>query len=311
MHVLSTINLPDKYIEDMKNEGLTYKYVKSAELTEADLNEAEIMISYGSKIDFEHSEELTRIKWLHVMSAGMDEVPKEVYDKCVVTNSSGIHKIQMAEYAVGLILQYYKNLNQAYENQKAHIWERNLKSEEIYGKTAFILGTGNIGTRLAKLLSAFDVKVVGFNTSGREVEHFEKTLPIIELKNRLGEADIVVNILPSTKETRGMLDTSMFEAMKDSSVFLNIGRGDIMTDETMIDVLKNRTIRHMLLDVFNEEPLKEDSIFFEFDNITITPHASSKTSEYIPRAYKIFKENLHNLKNNEEMFNVVTFEKGY
>lgn len=311
MIVLSTINLHEKYIEDIEKEGLTYKFVKSSELTKADLNEAEIMISYGSSKDFKNPEYLTKIKWLHVMSAGMDEVPKEVFDKCIVTNSSGIHKIQMAEYAVGLILQFYKNLNQAFENQKAHFWDSNLKSEEIYGKTAFILGTGNIGTRLAKLLSAFDVKVIGFNTLGREVNHFEKTLPIIELKNRLGEADIVVNILPSTNKTRGLLDIEMFEKMKDSALFLNIGRGDVMTDETMIEVLKNRIIRHMLLDVFNEEPLKEDSVFYEFDNVTITPHASSKTSEYIPRAYKIFKDNLLSLKNDQSMNNVVTFEKGY
>ncbi|CAD2079447.1 NAD(P)-dependent oxidoreductase [Phocicoccus pinnipedialis] len=311
MIVLSTINLHEKYIEDIEKEGLTYKFVKSSELTKADLNEAEIMISYGSSKDFKNPEYLTKIKWLHVMSAGMDEVPKEVFDKCIVTNSSGIHKIQMAEYAVGLILQFYKNLNQAFENQKAHFWDSNLKSEEISGKTAFILGTGNIGTRLAKLLSAFDVKVIGFNTLGREVNHFEKTLPIIELKNRLGEADIVVNILPSTNKTRGLLDIQMFEQMKDSALFLNIGRGDVMTDETMIEVLKNRIIRHMLLDVFNEEPLKEDSVFYEFDNVTITPHASSKTSEYIPRAYKIFKDNLLSLKNDQSMNNVVTFEKGY
>lgn len=311
MEVISTIKLDDKYIKDMEKEGLSYQFVKTQDLTEADKNKAEIMISYGVGDDFKNPEHYKNLKWLHVMSAGMDEIPKKMYEDKIVTNSSGIHKIQMSEYAVGLLLQFYKNLNRAYENQKKHFWESTLKSEELYDKTVYILGTGNIGKRLAKLLTAFDTHVIGFNTSGREVEYFEKTLPIKELKNNIKEADIVINILPSTEDTRGMLDIDMFNSMSNEAVFLNIGRGDIMTDETMIHVLKNKLIRHMLLDVFNEEPLEKDSPFYEFDNITITPHASSKTSEYIPRAYKIFKENLEHFKNDEEMYNVVTFEKGY
>ena len=217
----------------------------------------------------------------------------------------------MAEYTIGLLLSYYKNLLTAYDLQKEGQWDSKLKSDELYNKTGIILGTGEIGKELARLLKAFNVKVIGFNTKGRDVEYFDETYKIDDVNNHLKDADFVVSILPSTAETRGLVGKDFFENMNDEAVFLNIGRGDLITDETLKYVLDNELINHLILDVFNNEPLESDSFVYQYDNITVTPHASARTDLYTERALNMFLENLENYLNGKELFNTVSYEKGY
>src|SRR5699024_3562041 len=144
-----------------------------------------------------------------------------------------------------------------------------------------ILGTGGIGWHLAGVLKAFGTETTGYNTKGRKVEIFDRTHPLVNLHARVGEGDKVINKLPTTGSTRSLLNEDTCRKMKDTAVFVNIGRGDIMTDDTVNAVLSEGYIRHMILDVFNQEPLPSDHKFYEYDNLTITPHASSKTPEYL------------------------------
>ncbi|MHC0552053.1 NAD(P)-dependent oxidoreductase [Salinicoccus sp. CNSTN-B1] len=189
--------------------------------------------------------------------------------------------------------------------------EKNAKTEEIYDKSVHILGTGSIGSHLASVLEAFGLKTTGYNTTGHEAEGFQAVHAISDLNAEIGTADIVVNILPSTPDTKYMLDLDFFKEMKESAVFVNIGRGDIMTDETITVVLEEGMIRHMILDVFNEEPLPENHEFYAFDNLTITPHASSKTSGYLKRGFEIFMHNLQHMDDFNAMENIIDPSRGY
>lgn len=310
MNITSTVKLREEMIEKIDGE-YNYLYVEKENMTGKIKAETDIFVTYGGDLTDGEAEQFENLKWVHVMSAGIDEIPKEIFDKAIVTNSTGIHKIPMTEFAVGLLLQYYKNFNQLHEAQNKKEWITYSRSEELYGKEAHILGTGSIGSHLAKALQIFGVRTVGYNTNGRLIEGFDQTHAISELNSQIGSADIMVNILPSTRETTNFLQTATFKAMKDEAVFLNIGRGTVMTDEVLIEVLEQKYIAHVLSDVFNEEPLPADSPLYTYDNLTITPHCSAKTRMYNFRAFDIFTFNLERMNNESEMKNVIDYNKGY
>lgn len=310
MNITSTVKLREEMIEKIDGE-YNYLYVEKENMTGKIKAETDIFVTYGGDLTDGEAEQFENLKWVHVMSAGIDEIPKDIFDKAIVTNSTGIHKIPMTEFAVGLLLQYYKNFNQLHEAQNKKEWITYSRSEELYGKEAHILGTGSIGSHLAKALQIFGVRTVGYNTNGRLIEGFDQTHAISELNSQIGSADIMVNILPSTRETTNFLQTATFKAMKDEAVFLNIGRGTVMTDEVLIEVLEQKYIAHVLSDVFNEEPLPADSPLYTYDNLTITPHCSAKTRMYNFRAFDIFTFNLERMNNESEMKNVIDYNKGY
>lgn len=245
------------------------------------------------------------------MSAGLEMMPLEALDDVLITNATGIHKIQMTEYTIGLILSHYKDFNLLYEDQKAKHWRKKAFTTELYGKSTHILGTGSIGSHLGKVLQAFGVNTVGYNTNGREVEGFDRTYPLDELMDQIGGADILINILPSTEATTGLMTEKHFDEMKSDSIFVNIGRGDIADDDVLLNALENKQIGQLILDVFNDEPLTPDSPFYNYNNVTITPHASSKTSGYIERAFDIFEHNLKHIDDYSKMENVIDNKKGY
>lgn len=312
-NIVSTIKLPEEMIAGIKKilPEANYEYVRSKEMTAKERGRSEIFITYGTDMREEHVPEFKNLKWIMVMSAGLEMMPLDALEDVLITNATGIHKIQMTEYTIGLILSYYKDFNLLHEDQKAKHWRENAFTTELYGKSTHILGTGSIGSHLAKVLQAFGVNTVGYNTDGREVEGFNSTFPLDEMMNQIGGADILINILPSTAATTGLLTEKYFDEMKDDSIFVNIGRGDIATDEVLLNVLEQKKIGQLILDVFNDEPLTADSPFYNFDNVTITPHASSKTSGYIERAFDIFEHNLKHVDDYSKMENVVDNKKGY
>lgn len=310
MNITSTVKLSDEMIEAINSEN-NYLYVGKGNISDKIKAETEIFITFGGDLTDVDATQFKKLKWVHVMSAGVDRIPEEIFEKALVTNSTGIHKIPMTEYAVGMLIQYYKAFTKLYEAQKNNEWISYSPTEELYGKEAHILGTGSIGSHLAKALQVFGVRTVGYNTDGRSIEGFDQTFTIRELNTKIGSADIMVNILPSTKETTNFLQIDTFKAMKDEAVFLNMGRGTVMTDDVLIEVLEQKYIAHILSDVFNIEPLPMDSPLYNYDNLTITPHCSADSHMYIRRAFDIFTYNLQRMNDESVMKNVIDYNKGY
>lgn len=310
MNIISTVNLKTEMVEQISDE-YNYIYVGKEKLSSEIKAKADIFVTYGEDLTAGDGAEFTNLKWVHVMSAGVDEIPEEIFDTAIVTNSTGIHKIPMTEFAIGLIMQYYKNFAELNDAQKDSKWLSYSGSQELYGKEAHILGTGSIGNHLAKALKIFGVHTVGYNTNGRSIEGFDKTFPLNELNTHIGEADMLINILPSTHDTTEFLQTPTFKVMKNEAIFLNIGRGTVIADDVLLEVLEQKYIAHILSDVFNEEPLPTNSPLYNFKNLTITPHCSAKTSMYIVRAFDIFMDNLSNLNEKTSMKNIIDYNKGY
>ena len=249
-----------------------------------------------------------------VMSAGVEKMPLAEIEarNIILTNVRGIHKTPMAESVLAHTLALRRSLPVIYDQQRNKEWKQKVGSSELKGSTALILGPGAIGSEIGRLLKAFGVRTIGCNRSGKENESMDETIVFEELIGKLPEADYVISVLPSTEETKGLLTAEHFEAMKESAVFMNFGRGDLVDEAILINALKDRKIGHAVLDVFEVEPLPMESELWTLPNCTVSPHVSSKSGKYVERALVVFHENLEKwLKGDTDLNNLVDLKKGY
>lgn len=256
-----------------KYPEFTFHFCESMDEAEQLLPQIDILLTYGTDVSEEHLHKARNLKWIMVMSAGVEELPHEkiLQRNILVTNSRGIHAIPMAEYTIAMMLHVARQTPKLMENQSKQVWER-LRMEEIYSKTIGIVGTGAIGEEIARLAKAFRMTTLGYNRTGQNVKHFDEIYHSDQLEVMLSQADFVVSVLPGTKSTENLFGETQFKAMKDTAVFINIGRGLSVNEQDLVKALQEKIIHHAVLDVFKNEPLANDSPFWTLDNVTITPH---------------------------------------
>ncbi len=183
---------------------------------------------------------------------------------------------------------------------------------EIDGATMGLIGVGAIGEKTAEKAKGLNMKVLGLR------RHPERTSPFVDrmvgpdkLHDMLAVSDWVVITAALTPETQGMIGSAEFEAMKETAFILNIGRGPIIQEAAMVKALQEKTIAGAGLDVFEAEPLPEESPLWGMKNVVITPHVSGSTPKYMDRLLDIFIENLTRYQAGEPMINVVDKKLGY
>ena len=257
------------------------------------------------------------LKWIHSISAGVEKILLVVRDREVLlSNSKGLHSIQITEQVLGLMLMYERRLDIALKGKLQKSWvgkEILVKNPgELYGKSVLIVGLGNIGKRMVEVFKCLgmDVFAVKSNVSDSDNDVC-RVYSASELNDVLHLADYVVITVPLTKQTYHMFGREQFSLMKDSAFILNIGRGSVIDEKTLVTALKEKEIGGAGLDVFESEPLSEDSELWNLDNVLITPHTAGLTPKYMDRAADIFFKNLECFVNNKELPTSVDKEKGY
>lgn len=316
MKIVSSI-LPEEQIQDeLKKEfpNIHFKFYKGMDKAKEDFYDADVFITYGEDLTAEHVRNAKNLKWIMVMSAGLERMPFNVCieKNILVTNAKGIHKVPMAEYTIGMMLQFEKRMKEMWKNEESEQWNRRLPFGELYGKILLVLGVGAIGGEVSRLAKAFQMNVLGVNRSGKVADFVDEVYQFNQINDILPKADYIVSVLPSTKETKHLLTEKHFRLMKNTAVFINIGRGDLVEEKVLLQAMEQNEIAHAFLDVFYDEPLKKGHRFWKMDNITVTPHISSITKNYLPRAFFIFKHNLHTYINHKADFiNVIDLTRGY
>ncbi|WP_025782769.1 D-2-hydroxyacid dehydrogenase [Sporosarcina sp. D27] len=312
-NALLTFPIKEKFRQELTERFPQIHFDFSDTIEGARDKEVTILVTYGSDLTEEILDQLTELKWVMVASAGVDKMPlKKLGERGIlVTNVSGIHKTPMSESVLAHILSLNRALPLIQEQQKQKVWEK-MKSSELRGSNALILGPGAIGGEIGRLLQAFGVYTIGCSRSGGNHDGMDEDISFSHIGDRLTEADYIISVLPSTQETRWILDSSHFQQMKKSSVFMNFGRGDLVKEQVIVEALQQGEIAHAVLDVFEQEPLPVESPLWEMKNCTVSPHVSALSAKYVERALEIFKENLQVwLSENREFKNVIETERGY
>ena len=313
-NVLFTFNVKEYLIKQLQTEFPQVDFAFSTIKDVSSLSKAEIVVTYGEDISEETLDLAPSLKWLMVASAGLEKMPLSEIGKrnILVTNVKGIHKVPMTESVMAHLLSLKRALPSIYSQQKNHEWNRRTSSTELFNSTAIVIGPGAIGSEIGRLLQAFGVKTIGCNRSGKQAPFMDNMISFKELNDWLPSADIVISVLPSTPETRGLLTYEHFVAMKQEGIFMNFGRGDLVKEHELLRAMKERQIAYAILDVFENEPLSENHPLWEMDGVIVSPHMSSHSSEYVPRALEIFKHNLNKwLEEGSDFQNVIDVEKGY
>lgn len=306
----------DYGIEKMKMiEDLGYEVIlrdESKVVFEENFRDVDVLVCYNpfSTLDIIQMENL---KWIQLSSIGIDQIPKDVVfsKNIIVTNNKGGYSIPMGEWIVLKILEMIKNSREFYERQKAKIWKMDTSLLELYNKTIGFIGTGTIAIEAAKRLKGFDVKILGVNTNGRDVEYFDKCYSMDNIREMISSCDVVVVSIPYTKETHYLLDGSLMDCMKDGAYLVNISRGSVINTNYLIEKIKEGKIKKAALDVFEEEPLPKDSPLWEMEEILLTPHNSWISEKRNQRRFELIYYNMKRYVENRELINVVDILKGY
>ena len=259
----------------------------------------------------ELSSEMENLKYIQTTSIGIDQIPvdKILNRDIVIANNKGGYSIPIGEWIVMSILEIYKNSKKFHEQQINKKWKMNFSITELSGKKIGFIGTGTLATEAAKRLQGFDVEVWGVNTTGHNREYFDKCFASDKMDEVFKNCDVVVVTIPATKDTLGIINKDKFEIMKDDSVFINVGRGNIINEKDLIKYMNK--FRGVALDVFENEPLDKNSELWEFDNIIITPHNSWASDKNEERTFNMIYDNLKNYIENKPLKNTVDILKGY
>ena len=266
-----------------------------AAITEADVGDfiekTDIILTL--LISDELIKQAVNLKWIQTMISGVDPIIKlpSLRKEVLLTSSRGIHGPQMSELAFLFMLGLNRNLYRNFRNQRKKKVER-WPGKLLYQKKVGILGVGVIGEEIARKCKAFEMTVYGITRTKRESPYVDYSYGSEGLLEVIGEVDYFINVVPSTSQTRKMIGARELSAMKDTAFFINIGRGDTVDEDALIDILKAGKIAGAGLDVYSVEPLAAESPLWDLENVILTPHIGGMSDIYNDQVLPIFEENL-------------------
>jgi len=271
------------------------------------MGEADAIVSYGREFDAECLARAKKLKWFQCVITGTDHLaPVLAGSQVVLTNARGIHGRQMAEMAILHMMALYRRVPQLVRSQAAHAWDR-IKPRVLDRRTVVILGVGAIAEHTAKLCKAFGMSTIGVSRTPRQVDGFDAIYPRERLLEAAAQADVLLVLLPYTKENDRVVGADVLGAMKPGAYLINLARGGVVDEAALVAALKDHKIAGAGLDVFQESPLPASSPLWDMDNVFITPFIAGQSDQYEDNIMSIIKPNLQSFLDGryDEMINRV------
>ncbi|MGI9235508.1 MAG: D-2-hydroxyacid dehydrogenase [Woeseiaceae bacterium] len=258
------------------------------------------------------------LSWVQIFSSGAErclDVPQISDGDLVLTNMQKMSSPMIGEHAIAMLLALSRNLPTFARAMPEGRWSRapayTAGMTTVSDKTMLVLGLGGIGTEVARRASALGMRVIGTRNSSREGPDFVDYVGLSDETLLLAaKAQVVVNALPLTESTRGLVDAEFFAALQPGTYFINVGRGATVNTADLVDALRNGRLAGAGLDVTEPEPLPSEHPLWTLDNVIITPHVSSRGSGR-QRHMLVLTENIRRYLAGEALLNVVDPKRGY
>jgi len=250
------------------------------------------------------------VKWVSVGGSGTDHMSPWDPKALCVTNAAGVAADMMAQYAVGALFHFTLDLPGFRAAQTRREWISG-KVEPIDGKTVLILGLGQTGMAVAARMKALGLSTIGVRARPKDTLHVDEVHGMEALPRLWPRADLIVTCVPLLDSTRGLVNAGAFAAMKPDAVIVDVSRGGVIDEASLVKALETGRIRGAALDVFSIEPLPADHVLWGFDNVIITPHCSSVYDGWDLKSVEMFSENLWRYRKGEALRNIVNPERGY
>ncbi len=261
--------------------------------------------------------EADNLRWLQDSRHGVNScmIP-EIQDKpFILTNAQHSSGPPMADHVIAMMTMLTRGLHNFYRIQSQGAWKErpiDFPMLELSDKTMLIVGLGGVGTEVARRAHGLGMRVIGIRRSSREGPDFVEYVGLSdELYELASQADVIVNALPLTNETRGLFDKKFFDAAKAGAYFISVGRGGSTVTDDLIAALKDGRLTAAGLDVTDPEPLPAGHELWSLPNVIITPHVAATTDQGRWRRWTIILENLRRYVNGDKLLNVVDVVRGY
>jgi phosphoglycerate dehydrogenase-like enzyme len=251
--------------------------------------------------------QLPGLRVVQSFSAGVDYLLPLIPPGVILCSAAGVHDASVSEWVVAVILAMRRRLSEFGELQRRAEWVRDLAEpdhfsnhpiDDLEGNTVLVLGFGSIGRALAARVAPFGARVVGVAQHARPDAVTAESLPRL-----LPEADVVVDLLPLTENTRKFVDAKFFSEMKPGAIFVNAGRGGTVDTDALLDALRTGRIR-AALDVTDPEPLPRDHPLWKEPNVLITPHIAGTVAKWERRAYRFAGEQIRRYAAGQQLLGV-------
>jgi phosphoglycerate dehydrogenase-like enzyme len=244
------------------------------------LGEAEVLYDFPRG----HVSDLVRVapklRWVQASMAGAGEIAEHAglqNTDVIVTTASGVYSGPLAEFVMMALLAHVKDLERLRRDKAEKRW-REAHTDTLYGKTLCVVGMGNIGRAVAARVRPFGIRIVGVKRTVREDDaawdYADELYATQDLRPALSEANYVVVTLPGTPETHRLLDAEAISTMRRGAYFVNVGRGKVVDERALIEALQSGNLSGAALDVFEEEPLPEESPLWNLENVIVSPHST-------------------------------------
>lgn len=313
MKVAMVGRVNEEQVREISKLGFEMEHITPADVDSGNYKTDAVVICGSMLLAKMDLSKFKNLKYIFLYSMGIDYLPEEYIreNNIIVTNNHGAYSEPIGEWTVFNLLEMAKMAKVDIRNQDKKLWKYRLKSGNLYGKKILFLGTGSLAQEGAKRLQGFDMEIVGYNTSGRNVKYFDYCVKDDNLDSELSSADFIVMVLPATESTNGFLNEDRFKKLKDGVSIVNISRGAVIDERALVENLRSGKVRAAALDVFKVEPLPVESPLWDMDNVYISPHISSSSEDAEERFLRGVVANLKNLKEGRDVVNIVNFDRGY
>ena len=299
----------EEYEQLLKEAGLSEQLIvcSTNEELEAGIGQAEII--FGVHLPPEVYAKASRLRWIQSMWAGVEGLIKSPIGlDVVITRPLGVFGRFISHYVFGYLLAWRIKLQQGLAQQAEKKWQH-YKIGLLDGLKLGIAGMGNIGSEVARIGKTFHMEIWGLNREPRTHELVDRSFGLNDISEFTAGVDVLVIVLPSTSQTRGLYGRELLAMMKPQALLINVGRGAIIDDDALVEVLKKGKIAGAVLDVFKQEPLSSDHPFWTAPNCIVTSHVGGPS---LPQDItRCFLENYKRYISGEPLPGKVDRKRGY
>ena len=286
----------------LRNAGIDWFEVRTLDDLKARIGDVDVLLCSGLWRN-ELIPAAGRLAFIQSISAGTDQYSREALGVAGirVASAQGANERAVAEHAIALILAMARQIPEARDNQTARKWRGMIgdlgkREDELGGKTLVIVGLGRIGSRLAKLAKAFEMRVIATRRDpSKGAGAADEVVGEEDLLGILPQADFVALTCPLTPRTENLIDAKALAAMKPSAYLINVARGKVVNEPALVDAIDRKRVAGAALDCVWEEPLPPTSALWGMPNVLITPHTAGETRRYEDNIIDLLLENLERL----------------
>ncbi|MBP1931267.1 D-2-hydroxyacid dehydrogenase [Ammoniphilus resinae] len=299
------------YKEIIEKQGITNIYTASTlEEAKSQLPTTEVILCWQFPLELLETPEASSVKWIQSMGAGVDDLVKHpsIPNDIQITRIVDQFGTPISEFVFGYMLYLANDIARTREEQAKRQWTP-FHAQLLSGKKIGVAGLGSVGLEIVRKARAFDMEVFGLSMSGAKADRVDHHFGPDQWKSFVQELDYLVLTLPLTEQTRWSVNREVLLSMKPDATLINVGRGALVKESDLIEILQEGHLKAVVLDVFEKEPLPIQHPFWTMPNVLVTPHLSGpSTPEGVGQ---FFVQNLQKYVEGKPLQGVVRREFGY